>query len=220
MLPGRPRIQPSNEPIVPVSSNGAACGAARRASICRGWLGADDLKRAVRHLEHDRRPAGALGDGQHRIAHLDGVDPGEGRIGLQPSERFSPGCGPDPSGGGSISRLVSPASLRSTRMSAPSSTHAADPGLAQEQREGIEIHRDACAPARARAAMPQAALVSVTPSATSAGSRLMLHRQRHARGELAAGDLADLLGETGLVARQVAGAEPQDRARCRERHER
>src|SRR5712691_5719113 len=47
MLPGRALIQPSKEPAVPVRTSGAACGAAKRPSICNGWPGAGERNVAV-----------------------------------------------------------------------------------------------------------------------------------------------------------------------------
>ena len=86
------------------------------------------------------------------------------------SEWFSPACGPEPSGGGSISRLVSPASLCSTWMSAPSSTTLptfASPRNSEKGSRYIVMRRTLARSGRDA----QAALLRVTPSATSAGSR-------------------------------------------------
>ena len=137
----------------------------------------------------------------------------QGKAGLvrSLSERFSPACGPEPSGGGSMSRLVSPTSLRSTRMSAPSSRTR--PILTSPRNSETGSRNMVSLRTRARSGRePQVALVRVTPSATMAGSGAELDGQRHAGGQLAAGHLADLLGHAALVAGQIARADPDDPA--------
>jgi hypothetical protein len=85
----------------------------------------------------------------------------------------------------------------------------ADLDLAQEQRERIEEKRQA---AHARQIGPRAPGCVRESDAFGNHRRLAAEPdgERDAGGQLAAGDLSDLLGQSGLIARQVAGCGPDD----------
>ena len=57
----------------------AGLGGAETALDLQRLIGRRRPQRAARHFQDDRRPAGALGDGQHRVLHLDHADPRKGR---------------------------------------------------------------------------------------------------------------------------------------------
>ncbi len=171
MLPGSPRIQPSNEPAVPARLKAAAWGAAKRPSSCSAWLGAGDFSvpLAISRTIGGRPAPSTMVNTESRTSTVE--IHGNAGLGFSLSERFSPACGPEPSGGGSISRLVSPASLVSIRMSAPSSSTRptlASPRNSENGSRNIVTLRTRASSGRD----PHGALASVTPSATSAGSRL------------------------------------------------
>ena len=171
MLPGRPRIQPSNEPAVPVRSSWAACGALKCASIVSAWLGAVafNVPLEISSTTGGRPPPSATVRTESRTSML--AIHGKAGLATTRKDLLSTARGPEPSGGGSISRLASPASLRSTRMSAPSSTSRLifdSPSRSENGSRYIVILRTRASSGRD----PQDALDSVTPSAISAGSRL------------------------------------------------
>ena len=169
MLPGSPAIQPLNEPAVPVRSIGTPCATPNRPSTCKVWFGACALKVAFgTSITTGGLPAPSVTvRTESRTSTV--LIQGKAEDVRSRSDRFSPGCGPDPSGGGSISRLLSPTSLRSTRMSAPSSRIR--PILTSPRNSENGSRNSVMRRTRARSGRdPQAALESVTPSATIAGS--------------------------------------------------
>ena len=182
MLPGKPRIQPSNEPTVPGELERRRLRCAELASICSGWLGAVDLKRAARHLEHHRRPAGALGHGQ-RPSSRTSIVPIHGNAGFVRSAQRAVLAGMRARAVGRRQHLeVGVAHLVALDQDVGAFQHdPADLDLAEEQREGIEIHREAADAGQLRARCPR----GIGERHAFGHQRRLapeLHRQRHARG--------------------------------------
>ena len=169
MLPGSPAIQPLKEPAVPVRSIGTPCATPNRPSTCRVWFGACALSVAfgISTTTGGRPAPSDTVRTESRISTV--LIHGKAATVRSRSDRLSPGWGPDPSGGGSISRLASPTSLRSTSMSAPSSRIR--PIFTSPRNSENGSRKSVRRRTRARSGRePQAAFERVTPSATIAGS--------------------------------------------------
>ena len=205
-------------------------GRARQRHRCglRGAHAALDLKRLIGrrgfecgcgHLEDDRRPAGTFGNGDHRVAHLDDADPGEGRTGAQPQRTALGGMGPRAVWRRQHLEVGVPDLVALDQDVRAFEHKPADLDLAQEQRHRIEKQGE-LAHAREVGARPPGRIGEGHALGHHCRIAADLHRERHFRREFATGDLADLIGQSGLVAGEIARGAPNDAADRRQRNHR
>ncbi len=209
MLPGSPRIQPSNEPAVPVSSSGVACGAENLPSSCSGWLGACDLKvaAAISSTTGGRPCPSAMVSTE--VADLDRVDPREGGRRAQPERPVLAGMRARAVGRRQHVEVGVAHLVALDQDVGAFEQDAADLDLAQEQRRRVEEQGELAHPREVRARAP-ARIGEGDALGHHGGLGAELDGERHAGGKLAAGHLADLLGHADLETGKIARADPND----------